>query len=657
MEANLLGSDNKNGLESLTLDNINNNNNQENNNNDIKIRKLSCISSSSSNITTDTVVYKHGKIRNKYPKKIRPSIPYCHKIIIACCLAVCLLCTVWFVYGTADKNKGLFFGASEGAEEETDENAEHEKKVDWTDRDIAGFCVAACLICVAAGGGIGGGGVLVPTYIFVLGFSPKFAIPLSNCTILGSSISNLVLNVNKRHPFADRPCIDWDMMLMMEPLTIAGALLGTFINVLSPAWLITIFLVILLVGTAISTLKKGMRKYQKETIALQKQAEKEALGMDGMGGGNKTGYTQLPHDVISEDAKSVLRWDTDDVRKWWQESLPPACQNHIDIIDDCKIDGEDLVQFDPSMFEEFDVKKMVVHKIMRAVKLLRLSVGLKDHQYNSAFNKDGNTSAMNHDDYDGNDQRMIKAKQDGNQALVEIYEGERFHVPWKVAIMFLTTGGILILNILKGGGDINPLNIECGGGLYWVLTIVIFPFVAIICYIARTHLVKMFYEKDAAGYEYLEEDVQWNERNTIRYPLICSVAGLCAGMFGIGGGIVKGPLMLEMGVLPNVASATSATMILFTSSGACVSYLLFNQLNLNYGMILFCLGMCFTLIGQKTLNVIVAYYKRNSLIILVIGVTVAASAVAMSIQSSGALIDLFEGKSEEAGDICGAGGE
>ena len=34
------------------------------------------------------------------------------------------------------------------------------------------------------------------------------------------------------------------------------------------------------------------------------------------------------------------------------------------------------------------------------------------------------------------------------------------------------------------------------------------------------------------------------------------------GMFGVGGGIVKGPLMLEMGVLPDVAAATSATMIM-----------------------------------------------------------------------------------------------
>merc|ERR1719361_933922 len=117
---------------------------------------------------------------------------------------------------------------------------EHEKTVDWNSSDIAGFVVAGLLIMVAAGGGIGGGGVLVPTYIFVLGFDPKYAIPLSNCTILGSSISNLILNVNKRHPYADRPLIDWDIMLMMEPLTIVGALLGTFINVLLPPWVITV---------------------------------------------------------------------------------------------------------------------------------------------------------------------------------------------------------------------------------------------------------------------------------------------------------------------------------------------------------------------------------------------------------------------------------
>lgn len=78
-------------------------------------------------------------------------------------------------------------------------------------------------LLVAASGGIGGGGILVPLLILVYGFSPKYAVPLSNFTIVGSSITNMVLNIPKRHPDTDRPLVDWDLILVMEPLTMAGA--------------------------------------------------------------------------------------------------------------------------------------------------------------------------------------------------------------------------------------------------------------------------------------------------------------------------------------------------------------------------------------------------------------------------------------------------
>jgi len=75
----------------------------------------------------------------------------------------------------------------------------------------------------------------------------------------------------------------------------------------------------------------------------------------------------------------------------------------------------------------------------------------------------------------------------------------------------------------------------------------------------------------------------------LSYPLICSLAGidlgsnnliflyvlsnihywqyiwgLAAGMFGIGGGIVKGPLMLEMGTLPEGTSKTTKNIFAFS---------------------------------------------------------------------------------------------
>lgn len=59
--------------------------------------------------------------------------------------------------------------------------------------------------------------------------------------------------------------------------------------------------------------------------------------------------------------------------------------------------------------------------------------------------------------------------------------------------------------------------------------------------------MKRWILKTQLGYQYVEGDVEWNPVNTLRYPAVCFFAGFFAGMFGIGGGIVKGPLMLEMG--------------------------------------------------------------------------------------------------------------
>eukprot|EP00493_Phyllostaurus_siculus_P022235 UN22567 len=171
-------------------------------------------------------------------------------------LLVCASATIDFPY---------FFTATEPPAS----TADHDKVVDFDQRDILTFSIASVLIMIAAGGGIGGGGVLVPTYIFVLGFAPQYAIPLSNATILGSSIANLLFNARKRHPEADRPLIDWDIMLVMEPVTIAGALVGSFINVLSPPWLICILLVILLTATAVKSYKKGIKMYKKETEQME----------------------------------------------------------------------------------------------------------------------------------------------------------------------------------------------------------------------------------------------------------------------------------------------------------------------------------------------------------------------------------------------------
>ena len=53
---------------------------------------------------------------------------------------------------------------------------------------------------------------------------------LSNITIVGGAISNFLFNVGRRHEYFDKPLIDWELILVMEPTTILGALVGGYLN-------------------------------------------------------------------------------------------------------------------------------------------------------------------------------------------------------------------------------------------------------------------------------------------------------------------------------------------------------------------------------------------------------------------------------------------
>jgi uncharacterized membrane protein YfcA len=55
-------------------------------------------------------------------------------------------------------------------------------------------------------------------------------VALSNVTIVGGTLANLAFNVRRKHPLRAGPLIDWDLILVMEPSTILGALFGGYLN-------------------------------------------------------------------------------------------------------------------------------------------------------------------------------------------------------------------------------------------------------------------------------------------------------------------------------------------------------------------------------------------------------------------------------------------
>ena len=175
---------------------------------------------------------------------------------------------------------------------------------------------------------------------------------------------------------------------------------------------------------------------------------------------------------------------------------------------------------------------------------------------------------------------------------------------------------------------------RCGSWGYWVVVLSIFPVVVLVMRHVQGMLMDEARLKAAAGFPKLPGEMLWTNQNVIVYPTICSLAGIVAGMFGVGGGVIKGPLLLEMGLLPEVTAATTTTMILFTSGAAVVEYASFGHVPWDYGIWVFALGFALTTVGHILMRHVVAVLGRRSPIIFAMGAFLGLSALVIGVRAA-----------------------
>ncbi|EEY66266.1 uncharacterized protein PITG_03823 [Phytophthora infestans T30-4] len=191
----------------------------------------------------------------------------------------------------------------------------------------------------------------------------------------------------------------------------------------------------------------------------------------------------------------------------------------------------------------------------------------------------------------------------------------RANIPWRklatLASLFVVVAG---MRVLRGGKNFDsPVGIDSSSTLYPVL-------------------------QQSGGYELEAHEIKWTP-SSIRYFPMCSLAaGAVSGMFGIGGGIINGPLLLEVGVDPSAASAMTATTVLFSSGMSSLNYAAMGKMDLHLAQLMLPMGLVTTYIGHLCLLKLVRHYNCPSMIIFSMATIVLISAVAMSVQSVRALL-------------------
>jgi len=268
------------------------------------------------------------------------------------------------------------------------------------------------------------------------------------------------------------------------------------------------------------------------------------------------------------------------------------------------------------------------------------AVGGEDEDEEDGLSKTSDKSPLTPVDDDGS----VK-----NQELQEILAREARIVPLeKIVLISAVWVLIMILALMRGGhGAASIVGIESCSAGYWILTFLVIPMcVGVTLWVGR-RLRREHREKVRLGYEFQEGMVQWDARNSIVYPLCCFFAGCAAGLLGIGGGLVLGPMLLEMNVRAEVSAATSSLMVLFTASCTSIQFAILGQLDIEYALWLGAFTSAGAVVGVLAVQYAVKKLGRPSAIILSLATVILASAILIP---SFAIPDLISDVNEEGSD-------
>ncbi|XP_062163110.1 sulfite exporter TauE/SafE family protein 3-like isoform X2 [Alnus glutinosa] len=365
---------------------------------------------------------------------------------------------------------------------------------------IIGFCGAA----FGSVGGVGGGGIFVPMLNLIIGFDPKSATAMSKCMIMGAAVSTVYYNLKLRHPTLDMPIIDYDLVLLIQPMLMLGISIGVSFNVVFADWMVTVLLIILFIGTSTKAFFKGVETWKKETIMKQEAAKRLES--------NGSGSAEVEYKPLPGGPSNGIHKDTKETEVTILENV---CWKELG-----------LLVFVWVAFLAFQIAKSHTATCSTA------------------------------------------------------------YWAW---------------NLLQ-------IPVSCGVSLYEAVSLY------------KGHKVIA-----SAG----DEGTNFRVHQLVIYCILGVLAGVVGGLLGIGGGFIMGPLFLELGVPPQVSSASATFGMTFSSSMSVVEYYLLKRFPVPYALYFIVVATVAAFVGQHIVRKLIILFGRASLIIFILAFTIFVSAISL----------------------------
>jgi len=253
--------------------------------------------------------------------------------------------------------------------------------------------------------------------------------------------------------------------------------------------------------------------------------------------------------------------------------------------------------------------------------------------------------------YNGGDSPGSSSAGDDHDSAVDadaiLFKESRTPVYKIMALLFLWLS-MLLLVMIRGGGEAAARSsafgiVKCS----WQFALLTVAIAIVLCTGAAAGLWmqrRRTAQLKQAGIPPISGDIQWTPLKFIGFVCVGCFAGTCAGFLGIGSGMINVPYMLEVGMQPQVAAATSSFIIIFTAMSTVVQYIIAGVLPLKSAAWYGSVGLISALLGQFAISKVVQKYKKASIISFLLAGLITVSAIGLITMAGTEMADAIKHK-------------
>ena len=455
---------------------------------------------------------------------------------------------------------------------------------EYNRKELIGAILVIILSMISNAGGVGAGLIIVPVYILFYGFVSSDAIPLSRVTIFSGSLTNYVLNFNQRDPHnQNQLLINYSLCAVMMPLLLAGTQIGVICSRFFPAAVIMLVLAFYLVTSAKKIFKRAKNDSEIERIQFLNEKMKE-------------NYERIPSSGLenkNNNAKKKSKLPEKPIYDSTGGNSPVSGLQK-------QIETSELVKEDADFGE------------------------LGDEEENNLM---GNESTPELPSQSVQTVKTLKesslgdAKDDGGMVEVEL-QNERVYPLWRLLIRQLLNGLLILfglmflaLSALARGAEAKKsiFGLESCGKASWAVLLSTQVLAIGMAFAVYNHNKPEFELEDRAVKNLDERQ----KRMEVRKKLIWAsyLTGVVAGSLGVGGGMIIGNYMLEIGMDAHLTTALSTFLVLLSSTATTFQFMLAGAIHMRHAPFFMLLSLIGSLIGNFLLKALVKKYRRPSIIV------------------------------------------